>query len=249
MQRLAALPFLFLAATSAPLAQDHPTFGQVVDTKEDSALSYDCVLREPVLHCQFGQGRVSKQTPKTPRELDAEAGQMISSVTDENCKTIRDVRDQLAVEPPNLPSPLTGQALAELRDLMTSYSDFCDTRSAVTARALVGAVEEKAQRTCTFSVYLFELDFSWSYQTERWETVSQPNGTCGVVTVAFMEPDKTTGGGVTFWNYGQKKIVTNRTGDDPLMGSCSDYPESELRSTWQGRDLNPQCDYVKFNPF
>lgn len=248
MERLAAITLFVFVATGTAMGQDYPTHGQVQDTTENSALSYDCALRGEVLHCRFGQGRVSKPTPKTAGDLDSEAGQMISQVTDEQCDTIGDLRNRLAMEPPDVPTAPTGQALSELRELMTTYGDFCDTRSAVSARALTGVLEDRAQRTCTFSVYLFELSFTWSYQTGRWETVSQPNGGCGVVTVAFMEPDKTDSG-LTFWNYGQKKIVTNRTGEDPLLGACSGHPESELRSTWQGRTLNPQCDYVEFRPY
>lgn len=229
-------------------AQDHPTLGQVVDTVENSALTYSCDLRGQVLHCQFAQGRVSKQTPKSATELDAQAGQMIETVTDDQCGAIVKLHDQLTSNPPTLPSAPTGQALDDLRDIMMGYSTFCDTRSAAAARAAVGAVENKDRRTCTFGVYLFELDFTWSYQTERWETVSAPQGPCGIVTVAFMEPDEASAG-LTFWNYRQQKLATNKNGDDPLFGSCAAYPQSELTSTWQGRELNPQCDYVKFNPF
>lgn len=241
---------LVLVALSAvgASAQDRPSLGQVVDTVENSALTYSCDLRGEVLHCQFAQGRVSKQTPKSAPELDAQAGQMIETVTDDQCDTIRKLYDQLAASPPSLPSAPTGQALDDLRDIMTGYSTFCDTRSAVAARAVVGAVENKERRTCTFGVYLFELDFTWSYQTERWETVSAPQGECGIVTAAFMEPDRSISG-LTFWNYRQQKIATNKVGEDVLIGKCAEYPESELTGTWQGRELNPQCDYVKFNPF
>jgi hypothetical protein len=239
---------LLAISTGFAGAQEHPTLGQVVDTVENSALSYDCQLRGEVLHCQFAQGRVSKGEPKTAQALDAQAGEMLATVTDEQCKGIRDLNDRVSADPPSLPMVPEAGALDDLRNMMAAYTTFCETRSAVAARAAVGAIENKERRTCSFSVYLFELDFTWSYQTERWETVSSPQGMCGIVTAAFMEPDRAAET-MTFWNYRQQKFATNKSGEDLLFGKCADYPDSELTGTWQGRELYPQCDYVKFSPF
>lgn len=242
-----------LGTVGVALGQDgHPTLGQVVDTRENSALTYDCVLLEAVLHCQFAQGHISKLTPKTSAELDAQAAeaaaQVSDGIADEACGNFRSVSENLASDPPNLPSPLSGQALVDARSLVGRYVDLCNTRSLAAARSVVEAIEEKQSRTCTFSVYLFENDFTWNRVTSRWESVSPPQGQCGIVVAAFMEPD-TTSPGFTFWNYRQQKLATNKTGNDALFGDCSAYPQSELTSTWQGRELSPQCDYVSFAPF
>ncbi len=247
-KRMIGAALIATIVASPTVAQElYPYAGQVQDEKENSYLTFQCGKQGVQLFCNFSQGRVSKPNAKKPAELDGEAGQMLEGTSDEQCAAIEGVYYKAFSDPPTLDPKPTAQELEDLQTYLTSAKALCERRDAVSARALVGLLEDRAQRTCSFSVYQFELTFDWGFETQRWETVSTPQGACGIVVAAFLEPE--TSFGTTFWNYHQQKIATNKAGEDPLFGKCSEYPASANRSSWKSRTIPLQCDYVKFSPF
>jgi hypothetical protein len=52
-----------------------------------------------------------------------------------------------------------------------------------------------------------------------------------------------------FWVFGQQRIITNRAGRDPLLGSWAGCPAEETHYQSQARTVLTQCRYVEFSMF
>ena len=129
-------------------------------------------------------------------------------------------------------------------------NEVCENLSDETVRRLAQAGQDLKARTCNVATLPFTLDFSWNPTTARWESISQPNGTCGIVTSAFFEYMAAPGVSFEGWTYYQLKTVTNRNGpDDPISGRCADYQNDESYFDYLPRTIKLQCDYLKFSMF
>jgi hypothetical protein len=132
-------------------------------------------------------------------------------------------------------------------DLLRSVSalvDFCKSPSEQTMVKLTTLGFEKEARTCIVGTNNFSLQFKRVAGSQTWASNNGPDGLCGVVTVALLEPDAKY---PNFYNYIQKKVVTIPSAS--MLGNmkCSDMIEQgEYKFVWQSRDVYARCDYIKF---
>ncbi len=228
-------------------AQEAPFTGQVTDEKENSTLNYECNSDGPRLRCNFVQMMVSKKTLLDMSELASQASELAkSSMRPDDCEAYREALAKLK-SGADFGTPLGQMEREDASQSFAAVIAFCDEPNAETALAFLQIGQGKDARTCSVSNFRFDLTFDWDFQRKRWESVTPPTGPCGIVVAAFMEPEYTESlPDYAFWNYRQQKVVTNRSGSDPLMGSCAEWPESENKSNWRSRELPLQCDYLKF---
>ncbi len=238
-----------LMAVSA-LAQEYPTIGQLTEDVGDGSMAYDCVLNSVSLSCHFTQVRVSKSagSPEDQKEKNAE-GLLASAAqfcgSDDYQHAIDTAKSGGPVEGVN-----NDAQRQNLLELFALFEALCRDRTMEAARSIVEENSRRQENTCKVGTYPFVLDFTWNPVTTRWETVSQPNGACGVVTAAFMETDKDPNAvAYDFWTYGQQTLVTNPEGEDPLTGKCADRPNETMHYTWKTRSAFLQCQYVQYSLF
>ena len=236
---------LLLATTMGPaIGQERPRNGQLSNTKETNSLYFECGYSTgPSLSCRFNQFMVSTTKPLTEEQISAEVESAMSNLPDEKtCQQMKDINEQIKAA--ETAGNLSADDLESVRELTPFLLSLCSNPSPETVRALVKFKSDRKAKTCNLWGLPFDLTFSWNTDTTRWESLSSPNGPCGVVTYAYMEKD-----GDYFWNYGQQKVVTNRGGEDPLLGKCSEYPAEESHFQWQARTIHAQCEYVTFSLF
>lgn len=238
-----------LVAGQPTAAQDYPTLGQLTYEDGEGSMAFDCALRGETLHCNFTQVRVSHSTPLSAEDVEKSIPELVAAAS-HICSTDFYAALQNARDGGPIDGIRTEAQRADAMTLYDLYEAFCINPTEQTARAVADEGNARTAATCKIGTYPFVLDFTWNNTTERWETVSQPNGACGVVTAAFMEIDKDPDTvKYNFWTYGQQTLVTNTSGSDPLMGDCKDRPNEEMSYTWRAAASFMQCRYVQFSLF
>jgi hypothetical protein len=247
MRPIFATILLYVLAGAAS-GQEVPTTGQVTDERENSSLNYECLSVEGgQLSCSFVQGMFSKAPVVDADELASQATELAASpISAADCVAYRNALATFQ-SGGDFGIPLTELQREDGTRSMASVVAFCDAPTVESAMEVLRVGQDRAARTCSVSHFRFDMVFDWDFERKRWEAVTSPSGACGIVVAAFMEPEYTDAlPDYAMWNYRQQKIVTNREGSDALMGACADWPESENRSSWRGRELPLQCDYIKF---
>jgi hypothetical protein len=238
------LGLLFVAACSFPSgAQELPSKGSVTSVEENSGLTFECTGQGLTANCSFVQTIVSQEDAYTVDEIETFVQQLrgddaIASMCGEFLQQLIVVRDG-----GNFGVALTPRDRADASDYATVLEAFCRQKTPEAARAVVTHLEERKSQSCKIGTLTFDLTFNWNSASQRLESVSTPEGSCGVVTMSFMEQDKDR---PYFWNYREQTIVTNRAGTDPLLGDCSGRPEGEQVYTWVPDTLKRSCEYVSF---
>lgn len=238
-----------LGATNVVVAQSYPTLGQLTYEDGEGSMAYDCALQGDTLHCNFTQIRISHSTPLSPEDVEKGIAELVAAASDicgaDFYSALQNARDGGAID-----GVRTDAQRADAMNLYDLYETFCINPIEQTARAVAEEGNARTAATCKVGTYPFVLDFTWNNTTQRWETVSQPNGACGVVTAAFMEIDKDPDTvKYNFWTYGQQTLVTNPSGSDPLYGECKDRPNEEMSYTWKSPTAFMQCRYIQFSLF
>jgi len=131
-------------------------------------------------------------------------------------------------------------------DLLKSLSaavEFCRNPTEQNLTKVTTLGFERETRTCIIRANNFSLQFKRVAGSQTWASNNGPAGLCGVVTIARLEPDAKY---PTFYNYIQKKVVTNPS--ESMFGNmkCSDLDQNETKYLWQSREIYGKCDYIKF---
>jgi hypothetical protein len=254
MYRLVGL--LLLIATSA-FAQDRPTTGLAYNVKEMSSIQYRCSLEAAdILKCDMIQSAVRKKTSgKSLREVVASA---LAGLKNERPPSPEDCSgfDKLAKmirNPTTAPGALElariqTMSATEKKDMLTLSENLvalCQDQSADTVRKMVTAGFDRDSRSCLVSSHNFSMRFRRVQQSSTWTSNDGPDGPCGAITVASMEQDLQN---PIFWNYVQKRVVTNPTANWMGNAQCSAMDQSETRYNWQTRETYAHCDYIEFGP-
>lgn len=247
--RLAAL--LLFVATSA-FAQDRPTTGLAYNAKEMSSLQYRCSLEgADILKCDMVQSAVRKKTSgRSLREVVASALAGLKNErppSPENCSGSGELAKMIR-NPTTAPERIQAMSATEKKDLLTldeNLAAFCQDQSAETVRKMVTAGYERDSRSCRVSSNDFSMRFRRVQRSNTWTSNDGPNGPCGTITVASMEQDPQE---PMFWNYVQKRVVTNPSANWIGNAQCSAMDQSETRYNWQSQEAYVHCDYIEFGP-
>ena len=240
---------------SAGHAQNYPTTGTIYNTSEWSSLEYECELQTAdSVNCNMTQASVRRESGgKTLQEEIAKAVAQFKTekqpLKPEDC-----AHWEQAVEKIKNPKP-GDDGYAELKsleppvkdDLLKStvaLVDFCKSPSEQTMAKLTTITFEREARTCIVGTNYFSLQFKRVAGSHTWASNTGPDGLCGVVTIARLEPDAKY---PNFYNYVQKKVVTIPSASMLGKAKCSDMIEQgEYKFVWQSRDIYARCDYIKF---
>jgi hypothetical protein len=199
------------------VGQDIPYRGSVTSVEQNSALSFECAGTGPTIKCDFVQTTVSQEPPSSPDKID----EMVASALKEvNTSSLcQDASEQLATlrSGGNFGVELGARERKDAFAYLEVLQSFCTGPSEATAQALFSFIEDRKARSCKIGTLAFDLSLNWNSASGRWESVSAPEGGCGVVTMVFLEKDATY---PTFWNYREQTIVTNKTGAMPYVGTA-----------------------------
>ncbi|MEY9180364.1 hypothetical protein ABIG06_002286 [Bradyrhizobium sp. USDA 326] len=252
----AKLAFVASVAALLPVlahAQSQPTTGFIYNTSEWSSLQYECHLRPGGnLDCQMTQASVRRQGGG--KKLQEEISKALALLkTEKPIKQEECSQWEQAAEKIKNPKP-TDEGYAQLssmeppakQDLLKTMSalvEVCRNPNEHTMTKLTTLNYERETRTCIVGTNSFSLQFKRVPGSQTWASNTGPDGLCGVVTVARLEPDPKY---PTFYNYIQKKVVTIPSASFGDV-KCSDLIEQgEYKFVWQSRDIYARCDYVKF---
>ena len=232
-----------LIAAAPTFAQDVPWRGSVTSVEQHSGLTFECAGEGGHAQCSFIQTMVSQESPYTEEQSASTVSQMIADGA--SAQLCADLLPQFEIirGGGDFGVELTDRERADAIQYGDLLEALCADPGEATAKALLAAQEDRKRRTCKIGTLPFDISLTWNDQSRRWESVSSPEGGCGVVTMVFMEKDAEV---PTFWNYREQTIVTNKTGTDPLRGECSAWPEEVQLYTWQPNTLRRVCEYVSF---
>ena len=222
-------------------AQDIPYRGNVTSADQGSGLTWECIGQGASVQCDFIQTLVRQEDPLTPAERTAQIEAVLQEAGDEaSCdRLIAQIDTARAEQLPEMDAR-SRQAFEGYAQVLES---FCGSPSATTAEALIDFGEQTKARSCKIGTLPFKMAFTWNGQSARWESVSAPEGGCGIVTMVFLEQDKEYR---SLWNYREISLVTNKTGTDALRGDCSVWPEDDTTYRWQPDTLKKTCEFVSF---
>lgn len=234
----------FALVGGAAAQSNVPAFGQLSNTTEKDTLSYDCLLAGATLNCHFTQVKISKAQGIPAADIGTSAAQLISEIAASNqfCGGLAEAHTLYESGEP-IDGIYTDDDRRRATDYLNAALDLCANPTAAKAEAIVRTAKDTTEATCKIGTFPFDLSFTWNAGTSRWETVSQGNGPCGIVTAAHLSLQD------NFWVYGQQKFATKRDGTDPILGSCADYPNSEMNYTWKPRTIAMQCEFIEYSLF
>lgn len=256
MKKAVLLSALSIVCSHAVAADDRPMSGLVFSTTEWSSLQYECSLQgDGQIFCSMAQASVSRtfdgrslkeqiakgltslktDKPMKPEECDG-LDKMVAMVKSPQSAPERAAKEIMAMDP------------MQKNDILKSLSaavEFCRAPSAETMTKLVSVNFEKDSRTCNVSAHQFTMVFK-KVDDNAWASNVGPSGPCGVVTIARLEREP---GEKLFWNYVQRKVVTNPNATAIGAMKCSELDEQEYRYSWRSREIYAKCDYVKLGLF
>lgn len=234
-------------------AQSQPTTGIIYNTTEWSSLQYECHLRSGAnLDCDMTQASVRRQGGG--KKLQEEISKALAQLkTEKPIKPEECAQWEQAVEKIKNPKP-TDEGYAQLssmeppakQDLLKTMStlvEFCKNPNEQTMTRLTTLNFEREARTCIVGTNSFSLQFKRVPGSQTWASNTGPDGLCGVVTVARLEPDPKY---PNFYNYIQKKVVTIPSANFGSMKCADVIEQGEYKFVWQSRDIYARCDYIKF---
>jgi hypothetical protein len=247
-------------ALSAPVfaqAQERPFSGTMQNTKEWSSIDFDCSKdTSGLLNCQMIQASVRKQSASN--ELREElSGALTQFKTDkpmkaEECAQFEQIvgwmRNPQTAPKTDAAKDVAGMAPKAREDavkMLSALIDHCRAPTEQTVTKLVTAGFDQKTRTCLVSTHRFSIKFKPVESSNVWTSNDGPNGPCGVITVAQMEPDPKY---PTMWNYTQRKIITNPNATAYGTMKCSQLDQSEVNYSWLKKDVFAGCEYIKFSP-
>jgi hypothetical protein len=254
MYRIVAL--LLLVTTSA-FAQDRPTVGLAYNMSEMSSIQYQCSMEgAATLKCDMTQSAVRKKT--FGRNLRQEVAAAVAALKSqkppkpEDCSQFADLAKAIrnpSAAPANADTKRFEALSTVEKDDLLRMSDtlvvFCQNHNADTAGRLAAVTFDRDSRSCVVSSHNFSMRFRRVQQSNTWTSNDGPDGPCGAITVASMEQDPKY---PTFWNYVQKRVVTNPSANWMGNAQCSAMDQSEVRYNWQTRESYGHCDYIEFAP-
>ena len=200
------------------------------------------------IRCNFVQIHINKKI--SPNELQKKNKQDLSAALVELDKEGYQKRinegmcSLLASE--ELSAGELSREVVEFKYLLTSY---CPVSSKQQATAFLGELVQNsnntAAKTCNIFLNKWTHDFEYQFSGNQWVSTSQPNGSCGIIHVSTLRPEKEYS---SLWNYTTQKIVTNKSGESIGL-NCSEWDESIQEYSWKYQPKELSCDFIKYGMF
>ncbi len=247
------------SAMAADPFADQPTSGMAYNTKELSALIYECgAVKDDRMSCKFNQIAVRRKMVaadqlKQRQALDKDLKTL--TISAEMCK---EGKEQLNA----FTQTASIEELARFKDprdrawalkYLKALERACLTGDKAELRTVLIESIEREARTCRVSGNLFEQSFKRvsdpSAKTFTWVVDASPEGVCGIVQLSRFEPQKSSS--FTTWNYVARKAITNPTAESFPGVKCSELDESTYVYSWMLGDgpTWADCDQVEFSMF
>lgn len=187
------------------------------------------------LECDFVQSIITPGERATADEIDAASTELLQVAGEGFCEGISEMAAQAQELQSN--NQLPADAVGEI-ELFRAMDTFCKQPLQSTATDLATLSSDMEAETCDVWVNHFDLAFDWNANTARWENVSAPNGTCGVVTFSYLRKSG------DFWIFDEQRVVTNPQSEDWILGDCGalEYPAETF--DWRPRRALAQCTYM-----
>lgn len=243
--------------THAFASDKQPFSGMVYNTKELSALTYECGLaRDERMTCKFTQLAVRKQSSEQnlkKKLLELDSLMAREKLTSKQCKEMQEIFDmydgkRAPKEPLKFKDPRDKEAAERS---VSALKQVCETGDTAALRRNIEDGYRLEARTCRVSANNFEQTFRLVKDIEgkfSWVVDEPPSGDCGLVQLSRFELDKSDG--VSFWNYIARKAVTNPSGSNGLF-KCSEFDEDTYPYSWKATDglTWADCEKVEFSYF
>jgi hypothetical protein len=268
MARLASSGFaivvMCLANTgSAAVHKDQPLQGLAYNTKEMSALIYECgVAQADRMTCKFTQMAVRKKT--TAEEIKkrlADFDKLPEKERTPDPKLCAEMTKGLDIlegrrkpdEPMRLKDP---RDIANAKKAARAILKTCETGDLAVMRKELADQYALEGRTCRVSAYNYEQTFKRVSDTTTGKFAwvvdeGGPTGECGIVNLSRFERASLKESSLVVWNYIARKAITNPSAKTMMGMKCSDFDESTYTYLWRS-DESPswaECDKVEFFVF
>lgn len=233
-------------------AQERPDIGLLYNTSDISSLTYRCRQDRADLECSFLQASVRKKatTESLAKVLERARKQFPAFKRDigTQCQGLDEMHDAIV-----LGRPPSGADAARMKPPEKAYlvkfigmwRDLCVAPTEAKFVEYARLTHDKDTRTCSVSSNSFEQRFRRVETNGPWVVTDQPSGPCGIINVSRFEKEQ---GGITFWKYFSKKVITNPRGEALPGLACSGLDEREYLYDWRSREIFLQCDYIVFSP-
>ncbi len=235
------------------ISQDYPLTGTVYNTKQINSVTFDCMKapNQNKINCRFIQNSIvmnSKNLDEIKEEVIKEWKNNKPSFSKSDCEMINNVKKIITgeiVAPKqeafDLMSTIQKEDMLKSSEAMLNY---CDESSMENMIKIKEIEYDKKKRTCTTYSNYYEMSFN-RIDNNTWTAVPASSGTCGVVSLNRFE--KVEESGFTFWNYVERKAVTNPSATQGLF-PCSQLDESEYKYFWFKDEIVRKCDYIDLGP-
>jgi hypothetical protein len=243
--------------SGAAAFDEYPSTGIAYNTKERSALTYECELESmDQLKCSFVQMALRRKlNPSSlPEQLAKMEKQLASEKWDsKDCAEQKQLLSALnAKAVPNF-AKMDQRDVAHYQELLESSVKACESGSTSPMLPIMRKSLELETRSCRISSNKFEQTFkrvqSASIDKPVWVTTQEPTGPCGIVQLSRFELVKPSGDDFKAWNYIARKAITNPDAEEPFLGKCGGLDEGSYVFSWDesdGPSSWANCDQIEF---
>jgi hypothetical protein len=248
-----AISILYASSGLAELYDEQPLTGIAYNTKELSAVIYECAeATSDRMTCKFTQLAVRRAA--TQAELKKKLAELDKNLREDKptAKTCAEMQKYLDILEGKIPpeTPLTFRDPRDREQAMTAakaYRHAC-SGDLEPMRNVLRADYELETRTCRVSANIFEQTFKRVMDTANgkfsWVVDSSPQGDCGIVQLSRFEPVKMEK--FTVWNYVARKAITNPEGQTGLIPfKCSNLDEATYVYSWRSDEAPSWADCAK----
>lgn len=258
--RLAILVACLATAAHAADWERQPLSGIAYNTKERSAITYDCSLAsQGQIHCKFIQMAVRKKVAAkdlSAKLAEAEKEAAKWQASPKECQQIKATVAELRSQGTSSVAQVDPRDLAVTEEMIAAFTIACDSGSKDKLVAALRRSVERDARSCRVSSHEFEQTFQRVATAENqgpvWVTRGEPSGPCGVVQLSRFEQITPFQNEFKAWNFVSRKAITNPSGKTALFGSCKNLDEESYTFSWnssEGLSSWADCDQIEFGVF
>jgi hypothetical protein len=229
-----------------------------LETADDTGINwlfFHCLRNGQVMDCSIFQTLIMHQLLPMDRAADVQKAMQNGTVKDfmeafgEMCTNINQVMTTFrqAIQTGKGPDGRQidikqANAAKDRMPFFDAIAAACANPNLVTIRRVYETMADQKIKTCEAVNEFSQAQFRWNETTQSWINQEGPIGPCGRVNIGILERDKSSNSG--FWLYTEKHITTNPTGEVPLIGSCSKFPDVTMHYTWRASENFEECRYI-----
>ncbi len=237
---------------------DHPSFGVLLDTKENTVEHYWCALEddEKTLACDFVESSFERQL--APADVEAFVRKEIADFGKEDRSIYKEDKESCAQIPAKIrevqqSTRLTDEEKQDGIGLLEAYFGLCRDPSDANIERFVRWEAAQKSKTCNATIARWSMKFTRAISpTKAWVAAEQNSrgllGTlCGARDFDRFEVDaKRDNPFLTQWTYHIRRVITNPNGI--FFGAqCSKFEEPDRELDDQKATLNLGCSTLDFS--